>query len=819
MRRFYSDGTPVLQTDLNGSEIFPPVWHKDIILEEVGRITQTAQISTKVDTNSLFAENTTAASLIFIANAYEDGMKVYDPTQGGWPTYMILYDLVQGFDDEIADNEGDNVMIGQRGDDDITGNGLLIGDGGSNTIPQNAFLPRIYQIYRALSSPEGSGFDVDEDTHDFDIDSVVSDRRNLQPLLNETEETASIGDAQTDDPDLLMGVLPPKGSDFGVVFDADFDVYPGQYRYVDYSSSLYDSYMKLSDVQLDAHLAKDLIGASTLSTDEGFYLQAMFRITAGFTSPTQHLHGNDQLTSGTGMNIVVGDDFHGISPFDLTQVKAVDEMQLDLDRLVHDLGKRLNTMEVDTRFFVDGTNVDEKSIKVASDVITTSPEGQAFVVGDFLKLYARSFLGATLSENQVLGMVDRSRDIELVLLDTHIALYELHENLLLRMEGMSDMKDVQVPQYTLTLAGDTITSEGEYDVLIGDSTLLFTQVDRVEGFEGSNSKSKKAIFEEGFIFEELPESKSRDEAVKDLMEDRDDLRDIHIEYHLMPSLNLSGKNAKKLPYADVPFYFIGCTDTINQESARNLAAGDHGFIGFVSSSQDAFQISDDYVKSVFDIYTRSKFESDPKILDFDIPFFDERYGSDVKEEVEPTLFGDIFSGESTQNAVLGEFLTAVGFGQVSAGPGGFLFDEEASAVSATYGKGSHKDFGADTFTVLEGTEVDGQNGEDIFVSGMDINAGSKKKKRKRRLTRKNRSRGNGARGLGKSKGSRQIDVEPFARALFYDHKLVAQWIKDVYREPVFYSTFTADGFKLPQGETDLFAGFIPPDIQGGIAKP
>lgn len=800
VRRFDPNGNPVLQTDLHGTILVPPVWHKDIILEDVGRITQTAQISTKVDTNSLFAENTTAASLIFVANAYENGEKVTDPTKGGWPTYMILYDLVQSFNDELSDNEGDNVMIGQRGDDVIDGNGLLIGDAGSNLIPQNTFLPRIYQIYRALSAPADSGLNVDEAPDGGGSDSITTSQRYLRPVLNETEESACSNDTQTDDANLLMNVLPPKGYAFGVVFSADFDMYPRQYRYVDYSSSLYDSYTALSDVQVDSHLVKDLIGASTLSTDEGHCLQAMFRITPGFTSPMQHLHGNDRLTSGNGMSIVIGDDIHGITPFDLTELKAVGDMQKDLDRLVFDLGKRLSTMEVDTKFFLDGPIVDTTDILVGSDVITTSPDGQSFVIGDFLKLYARSFLGATLRENQVLGIVDRSRDIELVLLDTHIAFYELHENLLLRTEGDPDEKDIQSPHHALTLAGDHITSLGNGDVLIGDSAVLFTQIDRPG--------------EEGFIFEGL--SNSPDKSIRDLMGERDDLRDMHIEDDLNPSLALSNSEANKLPYADVPFYFTGCTDTINQTSAHNLAAGDYGFVGLVMSSEAATNVNDGYVDSIVDIYKRpgvASFLSNPVILNFKIPFFIERYSSKVKKDVEPSLFGDTFYGSSTENAMLGEFLTSIGTGQVSMGPDGFVFDEKERGVFATFDNAQFAiEFDGDTFTVLEGADVDGQKGKDVFFSGS-----GRRHLKKPKENVGDEQQGNDSINSG-SNMKKGVNVGTFAQNLFYNHRLVAQWINDIYRAPVSYSTFAGAGIKNPQCAADLFDEFIPPDIQGGIRE-
>lgn len=756
VRRFDVDGNPLLQTALPGNR---SQWHKDVVLEDLGHITQTLRISTKVDTNALYAENTTAASLIFIANAYANGEKVEDEAQGGWPTYMILYDLLEGYDDVLTDSEGSNVMIGQRGDDVVTGNGLLIGDAGSSTIPQDTHLPRIYQIYRVMPSPGGSGI----------WNRTLYQRRNLL-ILHEALIATCSSDLQSDDPNLFMDVLPPEGLDFGVLFSADFELYPSQYRYVDYLSSFIDSQIGLSDAQVNSHLVKDLIGASTLSTNEGYCLQPMFRITPGFSSPTQWLHGNDVLRSGDGNSIVIGDDIQGSVPFDLTELKAVGDLQAGLDRLVFDLSKRLSTMEVDTKFFLDGAFVKTTDIKVASDTFSTSEEGQAFVVGDFLRLYARTFLGATLSETQVLGMLNRLRDIELVLLDTHIAFYELHQDLLQRSEGLPNMKRTQRPHHDLTLASDAITSMGDGDVVIGDSAFLFTQVDRPG--------------EEGFEFELL--SNSPVTAVRDLTNDRDDLRDHHIQMHLNPSMNLSESEALKLPFADVPYLLTACADIIDLTLGNNIAAGDYGFLGFVSSSRAATNVDDAYVGSVIDVVKRpgvASFLSNPVILKLKIPFFYERFDSKMKKRVEPKLFGDDISGSSTENAVLGEFLTAVGSGPIS-DRSEFAFDERERGVFSTFDNAQFAiEVDGDKIKVKDGTMVDGQKGKDTIQ--------------------------------GSSSGN-VVEVEPYAQKLFYDHTLLAQWFQDIYNAPVSYGTFANAGIQNPQCVADLFDGFIPPDIFGGM---
>jgi len=690
VRRFSADGTPILQSDVSGTDS-ESVWHKDIVLEELGNITKVVRISekvdTRVDTRELSAEDITSASLMFVANANI-------AAKGGWLTDLFLFDLVPGYDDILEGGNGSNVLIGQRGNDTLTGgnhNDLLIGDAGQNLIPQNTDLPRIYQVYRMLSAPAGSGYEVG-----------------------------------------------PDEVDFGVIFTADFELYPSQYRFVDYLGSMIDVDTTLNDVQENSDLVKDLIGASTIAVAD-YCMQPMFRITPGFTSETQQLHGNDIIKSGSGSSIVIGDDIRGATPFDLTQLAVVSDLRQQLDNLVVDLSIRLSTMEVDTGFYLNPSAA-PKPLIVGSDTITTDPNGQAFVTGDSLTMFGRSFLGGSLGgslsgslddpETKVTGIVNRLRDIELVLLDVHFAMYELHTELLQRSANQRDTKVQNIPQFSLTLASDSITSHGDGDILIGDSAVLFTQVDRAGVF--------------GFEFEEFSRSVSQmlTSSLRALTTVRDDARDAHILNDLDPSDGLTNKEQNGLPYADVPFLLTACTDTLNQTTAKNLGVGDYGFVGFVSCSKTSIQVTDldQFVTSLENIRKRpavSSFFQSLTVLKSKIPFYEKRYSSQVAKEVNPSLFGDKFIGQSTNNAMLGEFLTAIGYGN-SVASDGFVFDTQARGVFDTF---DNADFAqtidGDTFEIAEGTLVDGQKGKDTFVSG--------------------------------GGGNVNVPVDVFAQGLFYNH--------------------------------------------------
>jgi len=632
VRRYDTEGSPILLSNTTVK-----VWKKDIVLEELGTITKVVSISRKVDTGlnrQISAADTTSASIIFVANAFQEDGEKYKDEDGIWLTDLLLFDLVESYDDILHDDEGSNVLIGQRGDDNITGSGLLIGDAGQNLIPQNTDLPRIYQIYRTLSAPAGSGYEVG-----------------------------------------------PNEVDFGVAFTSDFELYPNQYRFVDYMQSIIDVDVTLNDLQEESHLIKDILGVSTLATDKGYCMQPMFRITPGLKYDKQKLHGNDLIRSSGGPSIVIGDDIRGAAPFDLTQVATVDNLRQTLDNLVVDLSVRLSTMEVDTGFFLNSNSESMQPLTVGCDNITTGPEGHAFVTGDSLTMFGRSFLGGSLGQgpaSKVEDIVHRLRDIELVLIEVHFALYELHTKLLRDMQdsGIADQKASQLSQYALTISGDTITSNGEGDVLVGDGAVLFAQANRDEA---------------GFEFEELSSSvaQSLKSTLKALTTARDDARDAHVLNHLKPTASLTNTEQSGLPFADVPFLLNASSDTLHQGTTKNLGVGDYGFLGFVASAT-AIDASDtrkdlyaDSMESIRKNPAVSSFFASLTVLKSKIDFYEERYTSQVAKVVEPSLFGDHFFGESSDNAMLGEFVTAIGYG-VHSDPSTFVFDSKARGTFDTF---------------------------------------------------------------------------------------------------------------------------------------
>ncbi len=113
LRRYSENNVPIYRTNSSGHY----VWHKDIVLEEHGNITSIARISQKINTSVINAESIANASLLFIAAAYDNDGKAN--SSGVWPTDLFTYSLEEAFDDYLDGGNGNDVLIGQRGNDNI----------------------------------------------------------------------------------------------------------------------------------------------------------------------------------------------------------------------------------------------------------------------------------------------------------------------------------------------------------------------------------------------------------------------------------------------------------------------------------------------------------------------------------------------------------------------------------------------------------------------------------------------------------------------------------------------------------------------------
>jgi Ca2+-binding RTX toxin-like protein len=779
IRRVDSQGNPILisKTDTTNST---NVWKKDIVLEELGNIEGIHRISQKVNTAELLAEDVTSSSLVFVANGFdENGEK--SVANKAWLTDLLLFKLnSEPGIDKINGGEGDDVCIGQRGDDHLQGgpgNDLLIGDAGTNLITQNMDMPRIYQIYRTLSAPDGSGYDV-------------------------------------------------NGTDFGAVFSADYELYPLQYRNVDYLSSIIDLVVNVDDLQEKSNLLNDIIGVSALSTTEGYFMQPMFRVTPGFLYETQRLHGNDVLISGPGDSILIGDDIRGVTALDLTTELSSSLLRQELDSLVVDLSVRMSTLEVDTEFFLKVKGADYNSagfnITVAQDDITTDEVGRHFVSGDSLTIFARSVLGGSLDQESgsdtVKAIIKRLHDVKQVFMQVHLAMYEVHHDLLRRALKDTVSFDLK-SQHALFLANDRIDSRGDGDFVFGDSSTIFFQADR----PGTPA---------GFDFQEFTVDNQLSQSLRGIARDRDRELNDYVDNILKPSNKLSNAEMRALPFDDIPFLLTIGSDTILLNKAANLGVGDFGVVGLTSSEQRVVQSEDlaRYAASIEELRTRPSAASVnfqlrlPYAANQQISFYYERYGSEVRTEVEAKRRADEFIAESTKSTILGEFFTGFAYGQHGSLSENFLLDTTASAFdpscipngrrlrtvkddlhslrgrdgrSLQFSDGGRciSTFDGDRFDIVDGTPVDGQRGQDVFVmDGVPVNAGSQ-------LT----------------VASAVLDelLTNLTQGLFASHALIVQMNDDIFKNPIKSETLT--GLKTRYHSTDPSgSSFIPPIVEGGV---
>ena len=213
----------------------------------------------------LTAEFIASSSLLFVAGAYkEDGSKFLDAVSGEWVMDVFTFDLVEAFDDTLEGDGGDDVLIGQRGNDFLStgqGDDLAIGDAGSNKIATNLEFPRIYQMYRSMKT---------------------------------------------------AGDYAPGASDLGMVFTADFELRPLPYRYLDSQASIVDEVLTIDDASDEADLLRDVLGISgSIRTEESYCMKPLFKIIPGFVAETDMLHGDDTIVSSGGRDFLVGDDIRG----------------------------------------------------------------------------------------------------------------------------------------------------------------------------------------------------------------------------------------------------------------------------------------------------------------------------------------------------------------------------------------------------------------------------------------------------------------------------------------------------------------------------
>ena len=493
------------------------------------------------------------------------------------------------------------------------GTSVAIGDAGTNFVTVSMDIPRIFQIYRSFKSPPDSGY-------------------------------------------------APNFPKFGFAFTSDFDLHPHPQRLTDAQGlSLIDELLTMGDVT-KSNVLRDIIGISSINSENDFCMLPMFKVIPGFVSETHMLHGNDIIES-IGTDVIIGDDIRGFDAVDLSELSDIQNSRQVLDNLIVDLSVRLSTLGYDSEFYSKFSNRTSRPVEfnltVGCDRITTSEGSNAFVVGDTLTLIGRTFLGASFPDPliHIPQLFERIRDVQHALVDLHYALYEIHVNLLRRSQQdlSTNFKVAQQPLHRLKLADDVFTSKGNGTV-VGDSATLFFQIDSPSS---------------GFSFNYLDNNIKKNLEV--LITERQNRRQLALENHVMkelvPTATLSNQEVSELPFADVPYYLSVGNDGIDLFANSVVAIGDFGAFGIVfsesgtSTNLPALRKYHNSVSNLRKMPSVQSFLPALSSLDNVDRFFYQRYTSAIKTQVKPKLHGDTFVGRSSENVMLGDTLTAcmIGF--------------------------------------------------------------------------------------------------------------------------------------------------------------
>ena len=127
-----------------------------------------------------------------------------------------------------------------------------------------------------------------------------------------------------------------------------------------------------------SNVVRDILGISSIPTNNTYCMQPMFRIIPGFVSQNGKLHGNDIITSPEvrrtrripfldisilthppsfpviqGDDFIIGDDIRGFSAVDLSQVAEVKDSKQVVDQTIKEMSVRLSTLGYDTEFYTE----------------------------------------------------------------------------------------------------------------------------------------------------------------------------------------------------------------------------------------------------------------------------------------------------------------------------------------------------------------------------------------------------------------------------------------------------------------------------------
>ena len=419
-RAYQMDATP--QINANGS------WHRDVLLEEVGVITESISISNTLLSSSTsdLADRMMSAERIVLTGSFDD---VGNKQQLGstWDTGMLLIELEPVGNDWLDGQEGQDILFGQLGDDELKGGAgadMLHGDNANVFAPFQPNSPLVRTGIRLIGSQANAGIELAE------AGTVIASKALMDP---------SEGDALDGGIALVPEVV--RGAFSGLVQE-------------ELVRSSGDSIMAYTSFVMDR-----------------LHHQSV-------------LDGNDTLSGNDGNDLIFGDTLTTLVP-SITPFPELDRSIDEVTAAVASVGQEMRYLSLDYASLhgLRQTSALPYEIKIASDQIDGGDDDDLIFADDTIWFVPNNFAQDHVFETDPLMVNEFLRDLERIVVDFGMYAFEAHVPVLHDLVSESVIKTpVDLPTGTvihpdyhqLSYGNDDVLGGGGDDFIVGDNGTLVT---------------------------------------------------------------------------------------------------------------------------------------------------------------------------------------------------------------------------------------------------------------------------------------------------------------------------------------------------------
>ena len=359
--------------------------HRDVFLEEMASVTAELDIDNSLVTERgpEFADQIlNAEQLLLTGNYNADGSKVINAATGAWDTNALLLDFAPAYNDQLAGGTGDDIIIGQRGDDNISGgddSDLIFADGVSNTLPFDTQMPQVYNGTRIVADATGTlGFDIAQGGM------LITAALDIQP-----QEMALNGMILTD-------LLTQKSA-----------------RYQDFTS---------------------LLGIDNLAYSDGTEGRVFAAVTTDVVHHQNILDGNDVIDGGAGDDQIYADRASFYAPM-VTGFHEITEAREEVMQAINDMKSALGTLSIDFEHYANVNNGinDTHDIHIAEDVIQGG-DGNDRIFADQAAVIGEFAMGLPVTEAELpsaaVDVYNYLRDFEHAVIDLTSSVTDSHKGII-----------------------------------------------------------------------------------------------------------------------------------------------------------------------------------------------------------------------------------------------------------------------------------------------------------------------------------------------------------------------------------------------------